>query len=129
MPKELEPVKKQITQEMINQYADAIGDYNPIHVDEEFAKTTQFGGTIAHGTLLLAFIGELMTKELGKEWIERGGIKVRFKAPAKPGDTIIASATPRGDQFSVKCHNQNGELLVAGTAKINKHERTRARVA
>ena len=65
MSREFEPVVKEITQEMINEYADAIGDHNPIHVDPEFAKTTPFSGTIAHGMLVAASISELMAREFG----------------------------------------------------------------
>src|SRR3989344_7158094 len=109
---EFEPVVKSFTQEDINRYADAVGDHNPIHVDEEFAKQTEFGGTILHGTLVAAGINELMTKELGTDWLERGSFDIRFKAPARPGDTITTQASPSGDKFRVECRNQDGVLLV-----------------
>src|SRR5207302_7944372 len=86
------PVTRTITQQQLSVYADASGDHNPIHVDEEFARTTMFRGTIAHGMLVLALIGEMMFAAHGEAWASRGRLKVRFKAPARPGDRITASA-------------------------------------
>ena len=63
---------KNITQESINRYAGAAGDFNPIHVDEEFAKGTPFGGTIAHGFYIFAFLSELMTDNFGRKWTGGG---------------------------------------------------------
>ncbi len=118
------PVVKRLTQEQIARYADAAGDHNPIHVDEEFARNTPFGGTIAHGMLVLASIGEMMAAVAGRAWIERGKLKVRFRAPARPGDTITASAQPQKDRgagqtvYAVECRNQTGEVLISGTAEV-----------
>ena len=112
----VEPVVKYITQESINRYADATGDYNPIHVDEAYARATPFGGTIAHGMLVLA-----------QDWRASGRLKVRFKGPARPGDTVTAQATPRAAraggqggvlEYAVECRNQRGETLISGTAEV-----------
>jgi 3-hydroxybutyryl-CoA dehydratase len=84
---------KKISQESINAYAGATGDFNPIHVDEEFARKTPFKGTIAHGFYIFGFISELMTRHFGKMWIQSGSTDVRFKKPVKPGDTISLKAT------------------------------------
>ena len=84
---------KVITQESINGYADATGDFNPIHVDEEFATDTPFGGTIAHGFYIFAFLSELMTGNFGRKWTDGGRVDVRFKRPVKPGDTITLGAS------------------------------------
>ena len=106
-------------------YAEASGDHNPIHVDEEFARTTMFGGTIAHGMLVLALIGEMMFAAHGEGWTSRGKLKVRFKVPARPGDTITASAQlSREDvgsgnvEYAVQCANAAGETVIEGRASI-----------
>ena len=83
---------KQVTQDMINHYADAAEDHNPLHVDQEFAKTTRYGGTIAHGMLSMAFIQELMARTFGRDWLESGSIEVSFMAPVRPGETVTAEA-------------------------------------
>ena len=83
---------KNVTQAMINHYADAAEDHNPLHIDPEFAKTTRFGGTIAHGMLSVAFIQELMIRTFGRVWLENGVIEVSFMAPVRPGEVITTEA-------------------------------------
>ena len=119
------PVTRTITQQQLSAYADASGDHNPIHVDEEFARASIFGGTIAHGMLVLALIGEMMFAAHGEAWASRGKLKVRFKAPARPGDTITASAQlSREDvgsgnvEYAVQCANAAGETVIEGRASI-----------
>ena len=85
---EFSPITKKITRDTIMSYADATKDYNPIHVDEEFAKKTPFKGIIAHGLTSVAFISELMTREFFRGWLFGGKVDMRFRAPIKPGDTI-----------------------------------------
>ena len=108
---------------MIDRYATASGDFNPIHIDQEFAKSTQMGGTIAHGMLVLAFVSEMMTAAFGQAWIAGGKLDVRFRAPARPGDTITARARATDTQddrqrYAVGCLNQREEVLISGTAEI-----------
>ncbi len=117
-------VVKRLSQDGIARYADASGDDNPIHIDESFARTTPFGGTIAHGMLVLASISEMMTAAFGEAWLNAGKLKVRFRAPARPGETITASAQPRGDNtgdvfsYAIECRNEKDELLISGTAEV-----------
>jgi 3-hydroxybutyryl-CoA dehydratase len=117
------PVTKSITQDSINGYADASGDHNPVHVDEAFARTTPFGSTIAHGMLVLASVQEMLVEAFGERWLSSGRLRVRFKAPARPGDTVTASASlqKEGDAsqtYAVEVTNQDGETLVSGTAEV-----------
>ena len=118
------PVSRKLTQEMLNAYAQASGDFNPIHIDEEFALTTPMGGTIAHGMLVLSFISEMMTAAFGARWLASGSLDVRFRAPARPGDTVtaLAQAQPPKDgrlRYSVECVSQTGEQLISGTAEVS----------
>ena len=121
------PLTRRLTQAQINAYAEASGDFNPIHIDEAFAKTTPLGGTIAHGMLVLAFISETMTAAFGGAWLESGTLEVRFRAPARPGDTITVRAAPQkqdGDtlRYQVECNNQAGEVVISGTAQVRGQE-------
>ena len=123
MSADVQPVTRIVTQERINAYADASGDHNPIHVDPMFAAATPFGCTIAHGMLVLALIGEMMRAAFGEEWSTSGKLKVRFKAPTRPGDTVTASAacTKRstdGAEYAVQCASQTGEILIEGRASV-----------
>jgi 3-hydroxybutyryl-CoA dehydratase len=117
------PVTRTLTQPMLNAYADASGDHNPIHIDEAFAKTTPMGGTIAHGMLVLSFISEMMAGAFGARWLAAGSLEVRFRAPARPGDTVTARATAQDPKdgrlrYAVECVSQTGEQLITGTAEV-----------
>jgi 3-hydroxybutyryl-CoA dehydratase len=120
------PVAKKLSQEQINRYADASDDHNPIHVDEAFAKATPLGGTVAHGMLTLASISEMMAAAFGEAWLAHGRLRVRFRNVARPTDTITASARPQGAPgetltYAVECANQDGEVLISGTAEVPSH--------
>lgn len=117
------PVVRAITQGQLLRYADASGDHNPIHVDPEFARGTPFGGTIAHGMLVLALIGEMMARAHGERWTETGKLKVRFKAVTLPGDTVIASAAVSKEdgeriEYAVQCATQTGDVVIEGRASV-----------
>ena len=83
-----------VDQEMINKFADATGDHQFIHIDEEKAKLTPFGGTIAHGFLTLSLFPMLMAKSdcprpaAVKMGVNYGGNKVRFLAPVRSGKRV-----------------------------------------
>lgn len=77
-----------ITQAKIDRYAEASGDFNPIHIDPGFAETTQFGGTVAHGMMVAATISESVTELFKEDWFESGRLKIRFKVPVRPGDLV-----------------------------------------
>ncbi|MBE9514005.1 MAG: MaoC family dehydratase [Chloroflexi bacterium] len=125
--KSVAPIVRHITQEKINLYAEASGDFNPIHVDETFAAGTPLGGTIAHGMLLLAYASEMMAQAFGRKWDSGGKLSARFKRPARPGDT--ATVTGKVDSIkeengtwcascSFECRNQNDEAIVVGEAVV-----------
>ncbi len=125
MSVEVQPVARALSQDQLHAYAQAAGDHNPIHVDPEFARGTPFGGTIAQGMLVLAIIGEMMYRAFGERWATGGRLKVRFKAPARPGDTVTASALPArsrdggaAQEYTVQCTNQRGETLIEGRASV-----------
>lgn len=92
--KELEPSPwLEITQERVNQFADATNDHQFIHVDLEKAKQTPFGGTIAHGFLSLSLLSYLnaqtaIVPEGLVMGINYGSDKVRFLAPVSVGKRI-----------------------------------------
>jgi len=124
---DLPGLSKEIRQENINRYADASGDHNPIHINEDYARETPLGGTVAHGMLVLAYISQMMTGAFGRNWLESGGLDVRFRAPARPGDTISVNGkitrVDKADgqnhvQCSVLCQNQNGESVITGIAEV-----------
>jgi 3-hydroxybutyryl-CoA dehydratase len=118
---------KSITQANINRYAEASRDFNPIHIDEEYANTTSVGGTIAHGMMILAYISQLMTAAFGQDWLYGGNLDVRFKNPARPGDTLtingeISSVEEQDAKRLIGCNvrvgNQDGEAIITGKTTV-----------
>lgn len=116
---------REVTDEVIRKFAEVSGDYNPIHLDEEFAKTTRFGKRIAHGMLSGAFISAVLGHEFKERKIVYLSQTMKFTAPVYLGDTVTAAATItniREDKGIVTldtvCINQNGETLVKGEAVV-----------
>jgi 3-hydroxybutyryl-CoA dehydratase len=123
----LPELRRTVTQEHINLYAEASGDFNPIHIDPEFARQTPLGGTIAHGMLTLAYVSEFMTNSFGQAWLTGGSLSARFKAPARPGDTITVSGqvidVQREDGIlsvacDVLCRNQQDDPVIICDTKV-----------
>ncbi|HEY95934.1 MAG TPA: MaoC family dehydratase [Dehalococcoidia bacterium] len=123
----LTELKRLVTQEQINAYAEASGDYNPLHIDPEFAAKTELGGTVAHGMLILAYLSEFMTENFGKNWINSGSLSARFKGAAYPGDTILVSGHVIGVEYEdgfvlvecdVLCSNQKEEPVITCITKL-----------
>ena len=117
--------KRTVTDELIRQFAEVSGDYNPIHLDEEFAAKTRFGKRIAHGMLSGAFISAVLGNEFKDLKIVYLSQTMRFTAPVFIGDTVTTTATVthiREEKGIVTCEtvctNQNGETLVTGESKI-----------
>jgi len=120
---ELPAISRQITLDKISRYADASGDHNPLHVDPEFAAATRFGGPIAHGMLVLAYVSEALTAAFGEEWLGSGRIKARFRGPARPGDTLtVRGHVVKVDGSLVTCvieaRNQADEVLISADAQV-----------
>lgn len=122
---EFAPLIKKMTQEKINAYCSTAEDYNPIHVDEAYAKMTPFKGTIAPGYQSMAYISELMAREFGQGWYTGGTMDVRLTRPVRPGDTLVTRATvvekkKKGKNKVAICEvhitNQNREDVMVGTA-------------
>jgi acyl dehydratase len=123
----------EITQERVNQFADATGDHQWIHVDEERAKEGPFGGTIAHGYLTLALIPWLGSQVFGLATpgavLNYGVNKVRFPNPVRVGSRIRARVTvgevtdlPTGKQltlrYTIEIEGQDKPACVAETVVL-----------
>lgn len=114
-----------VTDELVRKFAEVSGDYNPIHLDDEFASKTRFGRRIAHGMLSGAFISAVLGNEFRERKIVYLSQTMKFTAPVFLGDTVTATATVtkiREDRGIVTletiCTNQNGETLVKGESAV-----------
>lgn len=82
-----------ITAGDIDAFAAVSGDYNPVHVDEAYAKATQFGGRIAHGMLLGSFISAALASHLPGHGTVYVSQSLRFKRPVRIGDEVTTQVT------------------------------------
>lgn len=107
---------QEMTQERVNQFADATDDHQFIHVDVERARETPFGGTIAHGYLTLSLVapvmGQLMHVSDAKMAINYGVDRVRFPAPLPVGKRF------RGSAEILEVNEVAGGLQVKGKCTI-----------
>ena len=118
-------IERKVTDDLVRKFAEVSGDYNPIHLDEEFAKTTRFGKRIAHGMLSGAFISSVLGYEFKERKIVYLSQTMKFVAPVFLDDTVTATATVtkiregRGIvTLETICTNQNNERLVEGEAVV-----------
>lgn len=118
---------KTITENDIKLFAEVSGDFNPVHMNEEFAKKTFFGGRIAHGVLAIALLSAVGAKLPGLVILL--SMSNRFLKPVRIGDTITATGEVtevRKDKGIVTqktaCTNQNGEVVVEGETIVRLYE-------
>ncbi|MDR1396365.1 MAG: MaoC family dehydratase [Desulfarculales bacterium] len=118
-------VTRTITPEMVNKFAEVSGDYNPVHLDAEYAKTTRFGRPIAHGMLCIGLLSALFGTQLPGEAIYIKHL-ITFKKPVFVGETVTAwveivrKTDDRKRIFEARAwvENQAGEVLVDGEATL-----------
>ena len=114
-----------VTETDLVQYAGLSGDYNPVHVDAEYAKDTRFGQRIAHGLLTTSFLSRLLGMELpglGSIYLDQ---TLKFLKPVFIGDTIttigeIIEILPDKNMIRLKtvCKKQDGTVVLEGIATM-----------
>jgi len=120
---------KVITEEMIHVFADLSGDYNPLHTDEVFASTTQFGKRIAYGTISNALISAVIGMKLPGKGALYLSQNVAYKKPVFIGDTLTAKGvviekfTKRDGELKflrlkTDVYNQEGVVVTEGEAVV-----------
>ena len=116
--------KHVVTEQDVIDFARISGDHNPLHMDEEYAKTTIFGERIAHGAPTASYVSAILGNDLPGPGAIFTDLNLRFKRPVKIGDTVVARAEvsemiPRGNRvtLSVKCM-VDGKTVIQGEAKV-----------
>jgi len=104
-------------------YAGASGDFNPLHTDDDFAKAVGMNdGVIAHGMLIMGFVGQAVTDWVPKKYLRKLG--VRFAGMTKPGDTVtITGKVPDkksgGGENIITCEvtaaDETGDVKITGS--------------
>jgi 3-hydroxybutyryl-CoA dehydratase len=124
-PGDTASLSKTIGDDDIRAFADASGDHNPLHLDEEFAKQTRFGRRIAHGMLSASLISAVIANELPGEGSIYLSQTLQFVAPVLLNDTVTARVTVssiREDKPILKletvCTNQREEVVIRGEATV-----------
>ena len=88
-------VAKTVSEADVVLFAGISTDVNPVHLDEDYAKTTQFGGRIAQGMLSAGFISAVLANKLPGPGCIYLAQTLKFKAPVRIGDTVKATVTVR----------------------------------
>lgn len=122
---------KTITEKDVFAFADISGDFNPLHIDEEYAKKTRYGRRVAHGILMAAIISSVLGGEIpgvGTVFVE---LHIRFLKPVFIGETVTANAivteiiNPKRMRLMVYCVNQDGADVAIGNAVVIPPEGTK----
>lgn len=109
--------------------AGLIGDAHPLHVNQQYAEQTRFGGRVLHGVFTAALVGGPVGTFFAGTGIAYLEHNCRFKNPVRPGDTLtttwtIADKTDKPHHggglvaLTAQCRNQNGELVVEADARL-----------
>lgn len=116
---------KTITDADVKTFAGVSGDFNPVHINEEFAKDSMFGQRIAHGMLGASLFSTVLGTQLPGEGAIYLGQELKFTKPVFLGDTITATATV--SELNVEKNrvimetvatNQRGEVVIKGQATL-----------
>ena len=111
----------EVTERTVDAYADLVGDHNPLHLDDEYAAETMFGGRVAHGMLSAGVVSAALASLPGD--VVYLAQDLSFEAPVRPGTTVEATATvtaaERDDRLTVEpTATAGGETVVTGTATL-----------
>lgn len=116
---------KTVTEADILAFAQASGDTNPVHLDDDYAATTRFGRRIAHGMLTASVISAILGNDLPGPGTVYMSQSLAFKAPVFIGDVVTATVEViayreqrRIATFHTTCANQDGTLVLDGEAVV-----------
>jgi len=117
-----ELVKPALSHIQLVRYAGASGDFNPLHTDPKFGEMVGTGGIIAHGMLIMGFVGQLLSDYVGPAALHKFG--VRFRGMTHLDDVITCTGTITEKYEAdgegriagkVQAVDQNGDVKVSGT--------------
>lgn len=116
---------KTITDFDVKMFAGITGDFNPVHIDKEFAKNTPFKDRIAHGMLVASLFSTILGTQLPGEGAIYTGQELKFTKPVYLEDTITATVTiteldveKNRVVLETIATNQNGDIVIKGFAKL-----------
>ena len=118
-----------VTETHIVLAAGLIGDFHPLHVDQQYAEQTRFGGRLLHGAFTGALVGGVLGNFFHGTGIAYLEHHCRFKEPVRPGDTLTTTWRVAGKDdkphhgggvvsLTAECRNQKNEVVVEAEAKV-----------
>jgi acyl dehydratase len=132
VPPTLAERSKRIDREAIGLYAAITDDYNPIHIDPEFAARTAMGGIIAHGMLSLNLIWQSLEASFGPGGAAGALLDIRFTRPVRADDVVTAGGEripEEGGRYRVWVRNQRAETVIEGHLTVRPELAPEAPVA
>lgn len=120
-----------VSDALVRAYAELTEDFNPLHVDDEIANKSRFGGRIAHGMLSAGLVSAVLGMDMpgpGALWLTQS---IKFTRPVMVGDTLTTRVevielmpAKRRARLATTCRNQKGETTLDGEALIQMMEDT-----
>ena len=117
-------LRKEVTDRDIELFAEVSTDRNPVHLDEEYAQDTIFGGRIAHGMLTAGLISAVIGEQLPGHGTVYMGQSLKFLAPVRPGDMVLAEVEVKSIDYAkrrvvmeTRCM-VNGKKVLLGEATV-----------
>lgn len=121
--------RKTVMEQDVRQFAQISGDFNPLHLDAEYAGSTCFKQRIAHGMLVAGILSAVLGNELPGPGTIYLSQTIYFKAPVFLGDTVVAEVEvvekmPAAKRLRLKtvCFNQGGRVVLEGEAVVQMEE-------
>ncbi|WP_071797742.1 MaoC family dehydratase [Natronohydrobacter thiooxidans] len=110
-------LRKEITDRDIELFAEVSTDRNPVHLDDSYAQDTIFEGRIAHGMLTAGLISAVIGEQLPGHGTIYMGQTLKFMAPVRPGDTVLAEVTVLSIDYAkrrvaLECRCSVGDTVV-----------------
>lgn len=129
-------IRKQFTEQDVAAFAALSGDYNPLHMESEFAETTRFGRRVVHGMLVASYVSTLVGMQLpgtGALWMQQ---TFRWRKPVFIGDTVeivleVTQKSPGARLLAVKmaATNQDGTVVMDGEGAVHVPQRNSSQTA
>lgn len=117
-------LRKVVTDRDIELFAEVSTDHNPVHLDDDYARDTIFQGRIAHGMLTAGLISAVIGEQLPGHGTVYMGQTLKFMAPVRPGDMVLAEVTVRDIDHSKRratldcACSVDGKTVLRGEATV-----------
>jgi len=123
VPGQSASMEKTVTERDVQIFGEATGDLNPVHFDENYARSTIFRGRVAHGALSIGFISAVVGTKLPGPGTIFVSASTDFKAPVRIGDTVVTTCSVKEirerRQVVLDCVcTVDGKIVVTGEALV-----------